>query len=84
MSEQVESGLKLMRGGSESVFLANLHHYCAQTDGTYAFPNSMEGDLLKTAKREIEELRNVIAGMAPQVEPWRPACEGNPPQEAAR
>lgn len=26
----------------------------AQTDGSYAFPNSREGDMLKTAKTEIE------------------------------
>ena len=39
-----------------SVFLENLHHAYAQTDGTYAFPNSREGDMLKQAKREIESL----------------------------
>lgn len=39
-----------------SIFLADLHHAYAQTDGTYAFPNSREGDMLKTAKREIEAL----------------------------
>lgn len=37
-----------------SIFLQNLHHAYAQTDGTYAFPNSREGDMLKQAKREIE------------------------------
>jgi hypothetical protein len=37
-----------------STFLSNLHHAYAQTDGSYAFPNSREGDMLKTAKREIE------------------------------
>lgn len=37
-----------------STFLPNLFHAYAQTDGTYAFPNSREGDMLKTAKREIE------------------------------
>ena len=41
-----------------SVFLSNLHHAYAQTDGTYAFPNSLEGDLLKQAKKEIEDLRS--------------------------
>lgn len=40
----------------KSIFLSNLHHAYAQTDGTYAFPNSREGDMLKTAKREIEAL----------------------------
>lgn len=39
-----------------SNFLSNLHHAYAQTDGTYAFPNSREGDMLRTAKREIESL----------------------------
>ncbi len=37
-----------------SVFLSNLHHAYAQTDGTYAFPNTREGDMLKQAKKEIE------------------------------
>lgn len=40
----------------DSVFLSNLHYFYAQTDGSYAFPNSVEGDLLKQAKREIESL----------------------------
>jgi hypothetical protein len=40
----------------KSLFLSNIHHAYAQTDGTYAFPNSREGDMLKTAKREIENL----------------------------
>jgi hypothetical protein len=39
-----------------SIFLSNLHHAYAQTDGTYTFPNSREGDMLKQAKREIESL----------------------------
>ena len=39
---------------NNSTFLPNLHHAFARTDGTYAFPNSQEGDLLKTAKSEIE------------------------------
>ena len=41
---------------NKSIFLSNLAHFYAQTDGTYSFPNSAEGDLLKQAKREIEEL----------------------------
>ena len=41
---------------SKSIFLSNLHYFYAQTDGTYAIPNSAEGDLLKTAKKEIEGL----------------------------
>jgi hypothetical protein len=46
----------------KSTFLSNLHHAYAQTDGTYAFPNSREGDMLKTAKREIEELHANLVG----------------------
>jgi hypothetical protein len=42
----------------KSVFLSNLHHMCAQTDGTYRYPNSREGDMLKQAKKEIEDLTN--------------------------
>ena len=41
---------------NKSVFLSNIHHAFAQTDGTYSFPNSLLGDLIKTAKREIETL----------------------------
>lgn len=44
-----------------SIFLANIHHLYAQTDGSYRFPNSCEGDMLKTAKREIEALRSDLA-----------------------
>lgn len=40
-----------------SIFLANIHHAYAQTDGTYKFPNSREGDMLATAMREILQLR---------------------------
>lgn len=45
----------------KSVFLANLHYFFAQTDGTYKFPSSTEGDLLNLAKKEIESLLNTIA-----------------------
>lgn len=41
---------------STSIFLENIHHAYARTDGTYQFPNSREGDMLKTAKVEIEAL----------------------------
>lgn len=40
----------------ESVFLSNLHHAYAQIDGTYKWPNSREGDMLRRAKYEIERL----------------------------
>ena len=43
-----------------SIFLANLPHAYAQTGGAYDFPNSREGDMLKTAKREIEYLRETL------------------------
>lgn len=36
------------------MFLSNLHYFYAKTDGTYEFPNSKDGDLLKQAKKEIE------------------------------
>lgn len=54
----------LAGGFGSSVFLANLHHMCAQTDGSYRFPNSREGDMLKTAKREIEQLRLALCRIA--------------------
>lgn len=50
------SGVRADSDFGGSVFLANLHHAYAQTDGTYVFPNSREGDMLKTAKHEIELL----------------------------
>jgi hypothetical protein len=37
-----------------SVFLSNLHYFCAKTDGTYDWPKGFVGDLIKQAKREIE------------------------------
>lgn len=40
-----------------SAFLSHLHHAYAQTDGTYAFPNSREGDMLRQAKKEVESLK---------------------------
>lgn len=42
---------------SGSIFLANIHHAYAQTDGTYAFPNTREGDMLKQAVRELAAMR---------------------------
>jgi hypothetical protein len=38
-----------------SLLLEQLHHAYAQTDGSYKFPNSREGDMLKQAKKEIEQ-----------------------------
>lgn len=42
----------------KSVFLSNLHYFYSKTDGTYGFPNSSDGDLLKQAKKEIENMRD--------------------------
>lgn len=42
------------------VFLSNLHYFYGQTDGSYNIPSSADGDLLKTAKREIEELEREL------------------------
>jgi hypothetical protein len=39
-----------------SIALGHMHHAYAQTDGTYKFPDSREGDILKQAKKELEEL----------------------------
>lgn len=40
-----------------SEFLARARHFYGQTDGSYSWPNSCEGDLLKIASTEIAELR---------------------------
>ena len=52
---------------SDSVFLPNLHYFLAQTDGTYRFPNSAEGDLLKRAKVEVEALQRENAELRKQL-----------------
>jgi hypothetical protein len=39
-----------------SIALEHMHHAYAKTDGTYDFPNSREGDILKQAKKELEQL----------------------------
>lgn len=44
----------------KSLFLSNLHYFFGKTSGVYEFPNSVEGDLLKQAKKEIEELHKQI------------------------
>ncbi len=45
-----------------SPFMMGIHHAYAQTDGSYMWPNSREGDLLREAKKEIEALqRRLIA-----------------------
>lgn len=42
---------------NKSIFLSNVHHAYAQTDGSYNYPNSFEGDLIRQAVLEIKELR---------------------------
>ena len=37
-----------------SAFQQAIHHAYAQTDGTYAWPNNREGDMLREAKKELE------------------------------
>lgn len=44
-----------------SVFKQAIHHAYAQTDGTYAWPNSREGDMLREAKTELEIAEAKIA-----------------------
>jgi hypothetical protein len=43
-------------GFGGSVFLSHIFHAYAQTDGSYKWPNSREGDMLRRAKLEIETL----------------------------
>lgn len=45
---------------SDSPFLQGVDHSYLQTDGTYMWPNSREGDLLREAKKEIDELRKEL------------------------
>jgi|LWDU01.1.fsa_nt_gi hypothetical protein len=35
-------------------------HFYAQPDGTIGWPNSADGDLLKIARKEIDELRELL------------------------
>ena len=39
-----------------SVALEHMHHAYAKTDGTYDFPDSREGDILRRCKKELEYL----------------------------
>ena len=57
-----------MKTCGDSAFLQGVHHAYAQTDGTYAWPNSREGDLLREAKREIERLRAAMLTAASLLE----------------
>ena len=47
-----------MNSGSEA--LDRMKYFYGQIDGTYKFPNSAEGDLLKICLKEIAELRERI------------------------
>lgn len=46
---------------NSSAFLQGIHHAYAQVDGSYAWPNSREGDLLRAARAEIEALTKALA-----------------------
>jgi len=46
-----------------SIFLSNCHHAFAKTDGSMDWPNSLEGDLLKQAHKEIKEAEAEMALM---------------------
>ncbi|MHB9102439.1 MAG: hypothetical protein ACYC2E_13090 [Sulfuricella sp.] len=63
MNETVKEAAPLpvrSNAGLGSAFQQAAHHAYAQTDGTYAWPNSREGDMLREAKREIEVLRAAL------------------------
>lgn len=47
---------------SNSLFLQNLSYFFEQTDGSYKYPVGSVGDLLKQAKKEIEEFRKILQG----------------------
>lgn len=44
----------------DSAFLQGVHHAYAKTDGTYGWPNSRDGDLLREGMKEIAELRTQL------------------------
>lgn len=48
-----------------SIFLENARHAFLQTDGTMAWPNSLEGDLLRQAHHEIERTQAMRALKGP-------------------
>ena len=59
-----------------STFLDNTHYFYAQTDGSYAWPNSAEGDLLKQGHKEINELRAKLAAAEKDAERYRTLRDG--------
>ena len=42
-----------------SEFQDRLHHFYRQTDGTLKFPNSLEGDMLRIAEKEVARLETL-------------------------
>lgn len=57
----ITSSLRTEKGQMmSSIFLDNLRYFLGKIDGQYEFPSSALGDLLKQAKKEIEELRDEI------------------------
>lgn len=50
--EQLAKALEAKTAHSE--FLDRCNHFYLQTDGSYDFPNSCEGDLLRIALKEIQ------------------------------
>lgn len=45
-------------------------HFYAQLDGTIGWPNSAEGDLLKIARKEIDELRELLLEVSGASPAW--------------
>lgn len=43
-----------------SAFQQAIHHAYAQTDGSYKWPNSREGDMLREAKKEVDQLGDAL------------------------
>ncbi len=56
---------------STSAFIQGVHHAYGRTDGSFAWPNSLEGDLLRQGLTELEaaitELRNTSKQMEGKV-----------------
>lgn len=48
-----------------SEFLDRVHHFYSRTDGTIAWPNSAEGDLLKIAYKEIKQAEGISGDVNP-------------------
>ncbi len=57
-------------GNMTSIALINMKHAYLQIDGTYAFPNSREGDILKQAKIEIEAAEQKLKEISELSREW--------------